>query len=194
MLYRAEAIRGIRMQSIINEQFYFLDHHKMKQDFLFYFKKMCKKKDEKWDVVYKFFHNLVQGTLHIGDITVKLRQDCREYLLKANKLRLKGKISINSASGYYSTFRGLLKIAYIDKVIKENVNDFLDKIEPQEVKKSTSLLTNWSVWLVHLVTTKSLSMRHYLLSISYSTPQKAMDSLGITNQKMQRCSFLVQAP
>ena len=44
-------------------------------------------------------------------------------------------ISLNSASGYYSTFRGLLKIAYRDKWIRENINDFLDKIEPEDVKK-----------------------------------------------------------
>lgn len=135
MLYKAEAIRGIRMQSLINEQFDFLDHHKMKKDFLAYFKEMCKKKDEKWDIVYKHFYNFVQGRCTFGDITVELCQDFREYLLNANKLQRKGKISVNSASGYYSTFRGLLKIAYRDKLIKENVNDFLDKIEPQEVKK-----------------------------------------------------------
>ena len=40
-----------------------------------------------------------------------------------------------SASGYYSTFRGLLKIAYRDKWLRENINDYLDKIEPQDVKK-----------------------------------------------------------
>ena len=44
-------------------------------------------------------------------------------------------ISLNSASGYYSTFRGLLKIAYRDKWLRENINDYLDKIEPQDVKK-----------------------------------------------------------
>ena len=44
-------------------------------------------------------------------------------------------ISLNSASGYYSTFRGLLKIAYRDKWFRENINDYLDKIEPQDVKK-----------------------------------------------------------
>lgn len=135
MLYKAEAIRSIRMQSLINEQFDFLDHHKMKKDFLAYFKEMCKKKDEKWDIVYKHFYNFVQGRCTFGDITVELCQDFREYLLNANKLQRKGKISVNSASGYYSTFRGLLKIAFRDKLIKENVNDFLDKIEPQEVKK-----------------------------------------------------------
>lgn len=116
-------------------KFDFLDHHKMKKDYLAYFKEMCKKKDEKWDIVYKHFYNFVQGRCTFGDITVELCQDFREYLLNANKLQRKGKISVNSASEYYSTFRGLLKIAYRDKLIKENVNDFLDKIEPQEVKK-----------------------------------------------------------
>ena len=44
-------------------------------------------------------------------------------------------MSVNSASGYFSTFRGLLKIAYRDKWLRENINDFLDKIEAKEVKK-----------------------------------------------------------
>lgn len=47
----------------------------------------------------------------------------------------KTKVSLNSAAGYYSTFRGLLKIAYRDKWLRENINDYLDKIEPQDVKK-----------------------------------------------------------
>ena len=55
MLDKAEAIRCLRVTSLINEQFGFLDHEKMKGDFLTYFKKKCKNKDEKWDVVYKRF-------------------------------------------------------------------------------------------------------------------------------------------
>jgi len=35
------------------------------------------------------------------------------------------KIARNSAAGHFSTFRGLLKIAFRGKRIKENVNDFL---------------------------------------------------------------------
>lgn len=45
------------------------------------------------------------------------------------------KISKNSAAGYYSTFRGFLNIAYREKMIKENVNDFLEKIETDDVRK-----------------------------------------------------------
>ena len=44
-------------------------------------------------------------------------------------------VSRNSAAGYFSTFRALLKIAYQEKMIRENLNDFIDKIEWKEVKK-----------------------------------------------------------
>ena len=37
--------------------------------------------------------------------------------------------------GYWSTFRGFLKILYRNKLIHSNVNDFLDKIEPEDVVK-----------------------------------------------------------
>ena len=44
-------------------------------------------------------------------------------------------VSQNSASAYYSTFRGLLKIAYIEKMFKENLNDYLEKIDCQDTKR-----------------------------------------------------------
>ena len=51
MLNKAEAIRCIRVQSLINEEFDFLDKTKQKADFLAYFKKMCRNKDQKWQFV-----------------------------------------------------------------------------------------------------------------------------------------------
>ena len=67
---------------------------------------------------------------------MELCKKFREYLLNANQLnRTKQKVSLNSAAGYYSPFRGLLKIAYRDKWLRENINDYLDKIEPPDVKK-----------------------------------------------------------
>lgn len=60
----------------------------------------------------------------------------REHLLTANNLRLTHrKLSQNSIAGYFSTFRGLLKVAYRDKLLKENINDYLDKIEWEDVQK-----------------------------------------------------------
>ena len=62
-------------------------------------------------------------------------QQVPEYLLNAKQLRRDGQISKNSASGYWSTFRGFLKILYRNRMIKTNVNDFLEKIEPEDVAK-----------------------------------------------------------
>lgn len=136
MLNKAEAIRCIRVQSLINEEFGFLDKTKQKANFLAYFKKMCRSKDQKWNFVYQHFSNFVKGQCTFGDVNIELCKRFREYLLNAKQLKYKNRpISLNSASGYYSTFRGLLKIAYRDKWFRENINDYLDKIEPHDVKK-----------------------------------------------------------
>lgn len=82
------------------------------------------------------FLQLRQGTMYLWRCKCRLMQKFREYLLNAKQLKHSNRpISLNSASGYYSTFRGLLKIAYRDKWFRENINDYLDKIEPQDVKK-----------------------------------------------------------
>ena len=135
MLNKAEAIRCIRTQSLINEEFGFLDKTRQKADFLAYFEKMTHKKDDKWTCVYKHFFKFVQGHCTFEDVTVELCKKFREYLLNANQLnRTKQKVSLNSAAGYYSTFRGLLKIAYRDKWLRENINDYLAN------KKSSTLI------------------------------------------------------
>src|SRR5574344_1516582 len=76
------------------------------------------------------------GHCKYGILTIKLCNQFKTYLLNANQLHLTHlKVKRNSAVGYYSTFRGLLKIAYCDKLIRENINDFLEKIEKEDVKK-----------------------------------------------------------
>ena len=72
MLNKAEAIRCIRVQSLINEEFGFLDKTKQKADFLAYFKKMCRTKDEKWTFVYQHFYNFVKGKCSFGEINMDL--------------------------------------------------------------------------------------------------------------------------
>lgn len=136
MLDKAEAIRCLRVTSLINEKFDFLDHEKRRSDFLAYYKKLCRMHHEKWDIVYHHFYNFVGGKCTYGDVTVELCKKFREYLLNANQLRLTHrKVCKNSASGYYSTFRGMLRIAYRDKVLHENINDFLESIDTDDVKK-----------------------------------------------------------
>jgi integrase len=136
VLLKAEGIRSIRVQTIINEEFGFLDKNKRKCDFLAYFLSMAKTKDQKWMFVYAHFEKFVAGKCLFGDVNVNLCNKFRDYLLDANQLkRSTVKMNRNSVAGYFSTFRALLKIAYRDKMIRENINDFLDRIDYSDVKK-----------------------------------------------------------
>ena len=86
--------------------------------------------------VYNHFEKFVGGKCTFGDVTVELCEKFRDYLLKCKQINHPNAyISRNSAAGYYSTFRALLKIAYKEKMLRENLNDFLEKIEWKEVKK-----------------------------------------------------------
>ena len=136
MSEKAEAIRCRRFESIVNERYDFFDKSKMKGDFLAYYKKTLRRHDQKWEFVYLHFFNFVGGKCSFEEIDVDLCNKFREYLLNAKQLRRPERpISRNSAVGYWSTFRGFLKILYRNKLIHSNVNDFLEKIEPEDVVK-----------------------------------------------------------
>jgi site-specific recombinase XerD len=58
------------------------------------------------------------------------------YLLSAKQLKHeKRSLSQNSAAGYWSTFRGLLALAFKEKYLTENLNDSLDKIDTQDTRR-----------------------------------------------------------
>ena len=135
MSEKAEAIRCRRFESIVNDRYDFFDRHKLKADFLEYYRKQFRKHDQKWEFVYHHFYNFVHGKCTFEEIDIDLCNKFREYLLNAKQLRRDDRISKNSASGYWSTFRGLLKILYRNRLIKTNINDFLDKIEIEDTPK-----------------------------------------------------------
>lgn len=135
MSEKAEAIRCRRFESIVNDRYDFFDRHKLKADFLEYYRKQLRKHDQKWEFVYHHFYNFVHGKCTFEEIDIDLCNKFREYLLNAKQLRRDGRISKNSASGYWSIFRGLLKILYRNRLIKTNINDFLDKIETEDTPK-----------------------------------------------------------
>lgn len=136
MYAKAEAIRAIRIQACINEEFGFLDKSQQKEDFLRFFFDLSMKKGEKWSIVYTHFKKFVAGHCSFGDVTIDLCRRFRAYLLNAEQLKNKEKkLKKNSQAGYYSTFMACLKVAYRERLIKENVNDFLEKIPCEETKR-----------------------------------------------------------
>lgn len=136
MTEKAEAIRCRRFDAIINERYDFLDKSKLKGDFLEYYRRQLCKHDQKWKFVYIHFSNFVGGKCIFEEIDIDLCNRFREYLLTAKKLKSNNDtISQNSASGYWSTFRGFLKDLYRAKLIRNNINDFLDKIVTEDIDK-----------------------------------------------------------
>ncbi|MBL4560155.1 MAG: site-specific integrase [Labilibaculum sp.] len=136
ILQKAEGIRAIRVQSLLNEEFDFLDKHKQKANFLDFFSGIALNKDQKWMIVNAHFSNFVKGQCRFEDVTVDLCRKFRIYLLNTKQLKHKKlRVSKNSAASYFSTFRALLKIAYRDKYIPENSNDFLEKIDIEDTKR-----------------------------------------------------------
>ena len=137
ILMRAEVIRCRRQEAVINHEFGFLDREQPKANFLEYFEEKAKQHYEKWTITYRHFERFVKGKCAFGEVTVELCNKFRDYLLKAKQLRHpKQTISRNSAAGYFSTFRALLKAAYKERLLKENLNDFIEEIEYEEVKKN----------------------------------------------------------
>lgn len=130
---KANAIRCRRYESIVNERYDFFDKEKLKGDFLAYFKKKAEKRDDnRYEQVLDHFSSFCEGKCTFGEITVELCNRFRDYLLntESNKSTKKHKsLHKNTAALYWSSFRGLLHIAYKEHKIKENPNGFLEKIE-----------------------------------------------------------------
>ncbi len=137
MTAKAEVIRCRRFETIVNERYDILDSGRFKGDFLEYFRMVLKKKDKKWEFVYAHFSNFVNGKCTFGEVDVDLCRRFREYLLTAKNMRTGKQMAVNSVAGYYSTFRGFLNIAYRDRKIRENVNNYLDKIDYVGTEKSS---------------------------------------------------------
>lgn len=134
IMLKARGIRATRELAIINEEFGFLDRTKKHADFLAYFEAKTKVKYQKWEIVYKHFKDFCNGRCLMKDVTIGLCNDFRSYILKIRVKQSGNIISRNSAAGYWSTFCALLKIAYKEDWLKENVNDYLDCIEWEDPK------------------------------------------------------------
>lgn len=135
IMQKMEIFRLRVLEQIINEKFDFYDKIVEKTDFLDYFKNESLKHNKKWIYVYQHFATFTNNKCTFADINVALCQRFRSYLLNTTKLRDDSKkLKQNSAAGYFSTFRGMLKEAYKKRMLKENINDFLDRIPEEETE------------------------------------------------------------
>lgn len=136
MLQKAEAIRCQRQIAILNDEFGLPDNSRKNADALSYFKEYAYEKGDKYTFVYAHFKNFVGGKCTFGNIDIPLCNKFRQYLLSANQLKhTHRKLTRNAAAAYWRNFRGMLRKAYLDKYLKENLNDYLESIDEDDVHK-----------------------------------------------------------
>lgn len=106
------------------------------QDFLIYFKKLGRKKNQSnsktWISVQKYLESYFPNGLRFGDISEEVIEGFREYLLSAKSIRSENtetKISPNTALSYFNKVKASLKQAFRDKILKEDVNSRVDQIK-----------------------------------------------------------------
>lgn len=86
-LAQAEAIRGLRVQSLINEEFGFLDNVRLQSSFLEYFKKLIPGHGPSWESAYKHFAMYVKGSCSFAQLNVDLCVKYRDYILRAPQVK-----------------------------------------------------------------------------------------------------------
>ena len=123
MLQKAELVKCRRTESIINEEFGFLDRSKGQESFLDYFKMRMNESTNKanWKAAYKHFENYAGGECRFFDLSVAYCQKFLDYML-SDKCKRNDKLMMSTtANNHFVKLKAALRMAYEDGHIKENI-------------------------------------------------------------------------
>ena len=122
MLRNAELIKCRRTEAIINEEYGFLDCNRGKESFLEYFRSKMADDDNfrNWNTAYKHFEKYCCGSCTYDDLTPEYCQGFLTYLLSLTT-QTKGKMMASTANNNLNKLKCVLRIAYEEKRIKENI-------------------------------------------------------------------------
>lgn len=136
ILLKVEIIRCKQIESLINEEFDFYDSKKMNSDFLAYFHSIANKKSRSWMVAYFHFQKFVNDKCTFNDLSIERCENYRKYLLNSYQIKHPSfKIKRNTAAEYFSIFKALLKMAYKEKMMREDMSLYLNTINREDTKK-----------------------------------------------------------
>lgn len=134
-MLRAEAIKSQRAIDVLNDELGFFDPNRFECSFLDYFKEYALKKHYKSFSCYIHFDRFMNGACRFGDLTFDLCNQFRDYLLKKAVKKDGEHLHHNSAVGYWSMFRSVLAQAYKEHYLKDNLNDYLEKIPEKKTHR-----------------------------------------------------------
>jgi integrase len=112
------------------------------QSFKDYFKKLANKRTgaswNVWEAVLIHFNDFHPGEIKFRDITEGLCNEFGDYLQFEAKARRGGeKLAVNTASGYFSKFRTVLRQAYKDRLIPFELSAMVRPLKTEETHRVT---------------------------------------------------------
>jgi integrase len=137
-------VKAKRQLEIQAGNYGFFDKSKRKTDFVKYFKELVEKRKtskgnyDNWLSSYNYFKAFTKGHCLVENLTEKLCNDFREYLLHTPSLQSKKTVktlSQNAAHSYFNKFRAAVKQAYDDKLIQENPVKHVKAIKAAETHR-----------------------------------------------------------
>lgn len=139
----AQNICAQRQLSVQADDYGFLKKSTAHLDFLDYFKTLAEKHKAKgggdknnWMSVYKHLLNFTKGKCLTKDINEQFCKKFKEYILTVNpSVETKIRLANNSAVGYFNIFRRVVKEAYNDKLLAEDVAAKVTSIRKTETKR-----------------------------------------------------------
>ncbi|GAB3955413.1 site-specific integrase [Spirosoma harenae] len=143
----AENVCAQRQLAIQSGHYGFLTKTDTSADFLAWFKEQAYKEKKKrslqsgyaWPSAYQHVEKFTGGKLLVSDVTEEFCKQFRTYLTKAKPLNAsrsnKALLSHNSASGYFTIFKIVLKRAYEEKILEVNPGERVKPIPMKETRR-----------------------------------------------------------
>jgi len=106
-------------------------------DFVTYFKKLADKRygsnRDLWLIAIKYFEAFTNKPVKFSEISIKLCNDYRDYLIGAASIhRKESKIATNTSLSYFNKLKATLRQAYKDGLLQTDINAQINTVKPEE--------------------------------------------------------------
>lgn len=140
-LQAAKAVEAQRILEIQNATYGFANTHKIKTNFIEYFRKLTEDRKGSagnygnWDSTLKHLLDYANDSITFKDITTEFLEGFKDYLTNKAKLKSGKPLAENTISSYFTKLKAALNQAYSEKIINDNPALRVKGITPKETKR-----------------------------------------------------------
>lgn len=136
----ADTIKAKRQLSIQEAKYGFISDSQRNGDFIEYFKLLQKKRKgsnaDNWASTLKYLERFTGGKIRFSDISVKWCNDLKDFLQSAKSTKsAKVTLATNSASSYFNKVKHVLKEAFREGFIADDVSKSVKSIKAEETSR-----------------------------------------------------------